>query len=208
VKARRPRADFVLSREISEAAAAVGRHSDVAACRGMRGTATRRLIRAEQYRLAMQHRAQGTSETASGCGAVLNAERSAPYAEGETRMNMREYAGDMYLKVSDLQSSGPRKVTIVAVEEGSFDKPVLRLDDNTLPSINATNAKVLIRAYGEESDDWTNKQIELYVGSTSYQGQPKDSILVRPISPAIPGNQRRPPKPPNGPSLIDDEIPF
>lgn len=124
-------------------------------------------------------------------------------------MNMREFAGDMYLKVSDLQGSGPKKVTIDAVEEGSFDKPVLRLDDNTLLSINATNAKALIRAYGEESDDWAHKEIELFIGTTSYQGQPKDSILVRPISPAIPGNQRRTPKPASDPNLIDDsDIPF
>jgi hypothetical protein len=123
-------------------------------------------------------------------------------------MNMREYAGDMYLKVDDLRSSGPKKVTIDAVEEGSFDKPVLRLSDNTLLSINATNAKVLIRAYGEEGDDWAHKEIELYIGTTSYQGQPKDSILVRPVSPAIPINQRRMPKLSSGPNPIDDEIPF
>lgn len=122
-------------------------------------------------------------------------------------MNMREFAGDMYLKVSDLQSSGPKKVTIDAVTEGAFDKPVLRFDD-TLLSLNATNCKTLIRAYGEEDADWLGKQVELYVGSTSFQGQPKDSILVRPISPPIPGNQRRTPRPVSDPDPIDDPIPF
>jgi hypothetical protein len=125
-----------------------------------------------------------------------------------TKMNMREFAGDMYLKVDDLRGSGPKQLTIKDVEQGAYDKPVLRFSDDTLLSINATNAKVLIRAYGEESDDWVSKVVELYIGPTQYQGQPKDSILVRPISPAIPINQRRTPKPANGPKPIDDEIPF
>jgi hypothetical protein len=99
----------------------------------------------------------------------------------------------------------------VAVEDGSFDKSVLRFNDDTLLSINATNAKTLLRAYGEESDDWVGKMVELYIGSTSYQGQPKDSILIKAISPATPIAERTAPKPVDPDAKgreIDDAIPF
>jgi hypothetical protein len=129
-------------------------------------------------------------------------------------MNMREFAGDMYLKVDDLRRSGPKKVTIRSIEDGSFGKPVLKFNDGTLLSVNATNTKALIRAYGEESDDWQGKVIELYIGPTQFNGVPQDSVLVRPISPAIPISERTPPKPAAAVSRedrareIDDEIPF
>jgi hypothetical protein len=123
-------------------------------------------------------------------------------------MNMKEYAGDMYLRVEDIRDSGPKRMKIDDVEEGQFDKPVLRLSDDTLLSINSTNAKTLIRAYGEESDDWLGKVVELYIGETQYRGAPKDSILVKPISPPIPISERRTPKPAENSAPIDDEIPF
>ena len=205
MKDRRPRVDFVLSREVQEAAAAIGKNSDVAACKAMRGAATRRAIREQQYRTAMQHKTQGTNEPTSGYGATLKVERSAPYANGETKMNMREYAGDFFLKVDDLSGSGPKKVTIDSVADGSFGKPVAKFTDGSLLSINATNAKTLIRAYGEESDDWVDQVVELYIGQTQFKGQPTDSILVRPVSPDLPISKRTPPKPADD---IDDSIPF
>ena len=70
----------------------------------------------------------------------------------------------------------PKQLTIEDVEEGSFDKPVLRFSDNTLLSLNATNTKTLIRVYGQESDRWANKIVELYIGSTQYQGQRKTAF--------------------------------
>jgi hypothetical protein len=76
--------------------------------------------------------------------------------------------------------------------------------------LNQTNVRILIRAYGPESRDWIGREIELYIGPTTYRGQVQDSILVKPISPSIPLSERKPmmpaksaPKPP-----IDDDIPF
>jgi len=120
-------------------------------------------------------------------------------------MNMREFAGEMFLKVEDLRGSGPKKVTIGSIGDGSYGKPVLKFTDGTLLSVNATNAKTLIRAYGEESDDWPAKTVELYIGQTQFKGTPTDSILVRPISPAIPLAKRTAPKPTDD---ISDDIPF
>ena len=49
-------------------------------------------------------------------------------------------------------------------------------------SINKTNVRTLIKAYGEDGREWLGLTIELYAGETTYQNQPKDSVLVRPIS--------------------------
>jgi hypothetical protein len=62
-------------------------------------------------------------------------------------MNMMQFAGDLYLSVEDIRSSGPKQLKIEAVEEGSYDKPVLWFNDNTMLSLNATNTKTLIRNY-------------------------------------------------------------
>jgi hypothetical protein len=126
-------------------------------------------------------------------------------------MDMTGYAGDMYLRVEDFRDSGPKRLRIDEIGEGQFDKPVLRFNDNSLLSINATNAKTLIRAYGPESDDWIGKEIELCIGETQFQGRPKDSILVKPVSPPIPIGERKTPKPSkptDDPHKIDDDIPF
>jgi hypothetical protein len=124
------------------------------------------------------------------------------------KMNMTQYAGDMYLNLEDVRGSGPKQLKIEAVEEGSFDKPVLRFNDDTLLSLNATNTKTLIRSYGPESDDWIAKTVELRLGETVFQGKPKDSVLIFPVSPSIPISERTAPKPsaPKSASDRDREI--
>jgi hypothetical protein len=123
------------------------------------------------------------------------------------KMNMMQFAGDLYLSVEDIRSSGPKQLKIEAVEEGSYDKPVLWFNDNTMLSLNATNTKTLIRNYGPESDDWPGKTVELRLGETVFQGKTRDSILVFPISPPIPISERTAPKPDLKPDPSDD-IPF
>jgi hypothetical protein len=79
-------------------------------------------------------------------------------------MDMRKYLKKVFLKVDDVKASGPIRVTIIEVTEGQFDKPNLTFHDGTQLSLNATNGRVLARAYGMESDDWLGKELELYVG--------------------------------------------
>ena len=100
-------------------------------------------------------------------------------------------------------------MVIESVTEGKFDKPDLTFDDGTRLSLNVTNTRILARAYGTDSADWIDKEIELNVGETEYQGKLQESILVKPISPPI---EKRPPPKPKGESDkrgdLDDEIPF
>ena len=185
MKDRRPRVDFVLSREVQEAAAAIGKNSDVAACKAMRGAATRRAIREQQYRTAMQHKTQGTNEPTSGYGATLKVERSAPYANGETKMDTREFIGGTFLKPEDIGPT-PIKLTITSVARGKFDKLDLTFDDQSRMGLNNTNGRAIARAWGFESNDWLDKRVELSVGFVTYKGEQQETIVLRPVSPATP----------------------
>jgi hypothetical protein len=115
-------------------------------------------------------------------------------------MDLTKFFGAVFLKVDDVKASGPIVVKIVGIAEGQFGKPNLTFDNGSVLSVNATNGPTLMRAYGAESNDWIGKQIELSIGRTQFQGEARDSIMVRPISPPI---QKRPlPKP----SLVADAV--
>jgi hypothetical protein len=135
--------------------------------------------------------------------------------ENQHIMDMSRYAGSKYLKVADLKESGPFEARIVEVGIGDkFDKPEITLDDGSTLSCNATNCGRLIRAYGAESTDWIDKEIELYVGPIDFNGQPQEAILVKPISPpletraAVKPEVAKPQKRGSSRDDMDDTIPF
>jgi len=117
-------------------------------------------------------------------------------------MDVSKYVGSVFLKVEDIKASGPQQVTIVDVRQGQYGKPDLMFDDGTRLGCNVTNGRALAKAYGFDSDDWVDKEVELVVGEIEYQGKPQESILVKPISPPV--ENKAPPKrdEPN------DEVPF
>jgi hypothetical protein len=133
--------------------------------------------------------------------------------EPTTKMDMSKYAGGNFLKVADLKEQGPFKAKIIDIEIGEkFGKPNMTLSEGSILSLNATNVGTLIRAYGSDSDDWLNKEIELYVGETDYKGELVPTILIRPVS-ASPENKKAvnksamKKKPGSGPDM-DDSMPF
>jgi hypothetical protein len=145
----------------------------------------------------------------SRVGAVRGGTKGAEAKGASRTMDMTRYAGDLYLKVEDIRESGPKQVKIEGVEDGQFDKPVAAFNDGTSLSLNHTNVRTLMRSYGPESNDWIGRNIELYIGPTTYQGRVQDSILVKPISPPILLSERKPLKPPKpNPEPLDDNIPF
>jgi hypothetical protein len=119
----------------------------------------------------------------------------------EHQMDTRKYMGNHFLKVDDLKASGPIRVRITDVSEGRFDKLDLSFHDGTRLSLNATNGRILARAYGMESDDWLGMELELKVGQIQYQGERQESILINPISPPL--EHKAPPEP-----EFDDDINF
>jgi hypothetical protein len=98
-------------------------------------------------------------------------------------MDMRKFSGENFVKVNDVRD-GSIKGKVVGLREGRYGKPDLILESGDILSVNATNNKMLMRAYGTESDHWIGKMIELFLGEIEYQGKMQEAVLVRPISPA------------------------
>ncbi len=108
-------------------------------------------------------------------------------------MDMRKYSGTTFLKVDDVRG-GPRQLQIAAINEGQYDKPDVVFETGETLSLNATNTRTLVRAYGP-SDGWIGKKIALTFGQIKYQGSLKDAVIVEPVSP-------------QGQVEMDDAIPF
>ena len=171
----------------------------------MRSTATRRLIREQQYRTAMQHKTQRTGETASGCGAVLESNEARHEQKETEKMDAREFIGGTFLKPEDIGST-PVVLKIVRVAEGRYEKLDLTFDDGSKLSLNATNGRAIAKAWGYETSAWLHKQVELSVGMTTYKGEPQETVVLRTVSPATPAHERSPARPAK--PDISDDIPF
>src|SRR5215467_12239100 len=98
-------------------------------------------------------------------------------------MNMSEYAGSAFIKLDDVRGS-PQRETIKDTKLGDYGRPNLVFESGNVLSLNKTNVRVLIKAYGEDSRDWNGCEVELSAGSTSYQGEERDSVRVKPVASA------------------------
>ena len=121
-------------------------------------------------------------------------------------MDMSRYASSGFIKVDDL-TDGPEQKLITNVEEGRYDKPVATFGDGSKLSLNGTNVGTLIRAFGNNDQDWIGQRIELYAGTLRYNGNDNPAVLVRALNPS-PAAARTPPKPQPLRDEMDDEIPF
>jgi len=122
-------------------------------------------------------------------------------------MDMSQFAGNSYLKFADVEKTGPITATIAEIKyNAKFDKADIFLDDGTILSCNATNARTLLKAYGAESNDWIGKTIKLFAGELEYNGKMNPAILVEPVSP--PPEKKAPAKPKKPKPDMDDAVPF
>ena len=125
-------------------------------------------------------------------------------------MDVSEWIGGTFLKPEDIGAT-PIALTIVDIAKGQWKKLDLTFNDGSKLSLNKTNGQAIARAWGRESDNWIDKEVELSVGLTTYGGEPKDSVLLKPITPATPTSALKPvklPKPPRKSDPLDDNIPF
>lgn len=76
-----------------------------------------------------------------------------------------------------------KKLTIAGVEKITLqekDKLVLSFKDiEDKLVLNSTNANILSEAFGDESDDWTGKTIELTLVKVRFQGSLVPSVQVK-----------------------------
>ena len=138
-------------------------------------------------------------------------------------MDMRQFAPKRINPDSVRDESIVTRILVVLDEPDRYGRPVLELENGSQFSVNETNRKILVKAWGYESDDWVGQDIELFLGTyKDWQSDPpvdKETVKVRAISPTI-GNGGEPSKPALPPSRLgagvhpsfkddpDDGIPF
>jgi hypothetical protein len=128
-----------------------------------------------------------------------------------------------YLKAADLRGTTVRAtISNVEMEKlGNDTRPVVYFQNKEKGLVlNKTNANNISLVYGDDTDDWIGKAIQLYPTMTDYQGRSVECIRVKPVQggrmPAPPTH--RPNKATQEPppvqstedygAQLDDEIPF
>ncbi len=104
-------------------------------------------------------------------------------------MKRREAFPSNWLAAADLNGSAV-KVTIASVEPvkiGEDEKIGIKFIGKEKGIIcNVTNWNAIEDAYGEESDDWIGKEIELYPTRVDLRGKLVDAIRVRTAAQPLP----------------------
>ena len=108
-----------------------------------------------------------------------------------------------YLKAADL-GERPQDVTITRVEVGTVgegddehDRPIVYFDelDKGL-CLNVTNAKRIVKLYGEDDKGWKGQRITIYPSECDYKGDTVPCIRVKPNAPVTQAAKKRPTKRP------------
>lgn len=136
-------------------------------------------------------------------------------------VNINDEFPSKYLKASDLQGHAV-KVTIkdVGSEQIGGDRKLIMYftgKDKGMV-LNKTNARTIGDVFGDDTDDWRGKAVEVFAMKVDFQGRMVDGLRVRVLpakaSASIAPNARdraaqAPTAAPNyADELLDDEIPF
>jgi hypothetical protein len=134
-------------------------------------------------------------------------------------MNINEVFDSKYLRAADLQGKTP-VVTITQIEMAKMqdgqNKPCIFLNNKPKGLVlNKTNATMIAKLYGGETDAWIGKQVRLITAWVEYQGDTVQAIRIRPPSdvvytadtpaaaPVIPPAHSQ-----DDYGALDDEVPF
>jgi hypothetical protein len=118
--------------------------------------------------------------------------------------DLKKYTGEHFLKPDDVRD-GPLPRQIAGLREGKFGKLEAIFDSGEILSLNATNTRILLDAYGDDGDALIGKEIELFLGQIRYAGTDNDAVLVKPLTPSI--KKAKPAEPAQKPDA-DDQITF
>jgi hypothetical protein len=132
-------------------------------------------------------------------------------------MDMRRYSSG-FIKSDDVRD-GPLQAHIINVFiSEKYNRPVLDLDTGDQFTVNATNNRVLCKAYGPNSDDWRGHVVEFSLGHykdwNTDPPEEKETVALKAISSREGGadngaSQRIDPAKLSAPrNDMDDEIPF
>jgi hypothetical protein len=123
-------------------------------------------------------------------------------------MDVRRYCGGL------IMADDVREGSITTKIIGVFENPkhnclVLELENGSQFYLFNSNARILSKAWGWDSDDWTNQEIEFSLGSylDRKEGLEKETVVVRAISPTK-SNGASASKSPAPRDEMSDDIPF
>lgn len=125
-------------------------------------------------------------ETETGADAKPQIQVRTRSEERKTTMKISKMFPSNYFSKDDLEE--PELVTIkrvdletIRTEDGEKEKPVLYFEDGMKPMIlNKINAETLSDSFGDDSDTWEGKEVELYVDPNIRFGSKKiGGIRVR-----------------------------
>jgi hypothetical protein len=99
-------------------------------------------------------------------------------------MNIDEVFTSKYISAADLKGKTP-VVTITQIEMAKMQdgqsKPCIYINNNPKGLVlNKTNAKMIAKLYGAETDTWIGKKIKLITAWVEYQGDTVQAIRIRP----------------------------
>jgi hypothetical protein len=120
-------------------------------------------------------------------------------------VSLKKYTGDNFVTIDDVRD-GPITDTIAGVVQGQFDKLNIVFEGGGRLALNKTNARILRKLFGDDTDLAVGQEIEMYLGQIKYQGADHDAVLIR-----APGGveAKAEKKPSSEPADIgSDEIPF
>lgn len=122
-------------------------------------------------------------------------------------MDARKFFAATFVTLGDL-ADGPQQKEIDRVEEGKYNKLNLIFTDNCAVSLNATNSRALVKAFGSETDEWPGRSVELAAGELKYDGKLNPAILITALESAPVEKPAAKPKPRGAGRDINDGIPF
>ena len=134
-------------------------------------------------------------------------------------MLMSEAFPSEYLRAADLKDQNVRVIIshIEMRDVGDDNKPVLFFQNKEKGLVlNKTNGNNIAILYGDDTDDWSGKEIVLYPTMVDFQGRSVSAIRVRGIQPkdrkstnaASATNQQLSAPAQKTSSAVDDKIPF
>ena len=136
-------------------------------------------------------------------------------------MDARKFASK-YINADSVRESPVTARIVNVFEDDRYGRLTLELETGSEFSLNQGNANVLIHAWGHETDNWMEQELELSLGFyKDWKVDPpvdKETVKVRAISPAKTttangGESGRPVLPPSRTVAakkdeMDDQIPF
>ena len=101
-------------------------------------------------------------------------------------MKINQAFPSKYIKAADLQGKeytltvASVKIEDVGAEGSPEEKPVLYFAGRAKGVVlNRTNAETISHRYGDDTDDWINKEVIIYPDTVMFQGKLVDCIRMR-----------------------------